>query len=107
MHGEEEAVKAAEASSALFSGAGDMENVPSVEVEASVINNGIALTELMVTAKLVPSKSEARRAIEQGGAYVNNELVNDVGFVVTDKLVNDNHIMLRRGKKAYCKVIVK
>lgn len=107
IHSEAEAQKAAEAAAALFGGAGDMNNVPQVDIDSKEIENGVALTDLMVLSKLVPSKSEARRAIQQGGAYVNNNVINDVNHMITSKDVNDKYIMLRRGKKAFCKVVVK
>lgn len=107
VHGEEEAQKCEKAALSLFSGAGDSENIPNIEVSSDEINKGIALTDLMVLGKLVPSKSEARRAIQQGGAAVNDTIINNVDYIVGSKEVNDNHIMLRRGKKAFCKVVIK
>ena len=104
VHGEEEAKKAEEAAQALFSGKGDLNNVPSINVSSSEITAGIAITDLLVRSNLVPSKSEARRAIQQGGAAINDDIVNDVNYVVDSKDVKDNHIMLRRGKKSFCKV---
>ena len=107
IHSEADAQKAAEAAAALFSGAGDMNNVPQVDIDLKEIENGVSLADLMVLAKLVPSKSEARRAIQQGGAYVNNDVISDVNYIVTSNEVDHNCIMLKKGKKSFCKVVLK
>ncbi len=107
VHGEEEANKAEQAAQALFSGKGDSENIPHIDVPLSEISAEIPLTDLLVRANLVPSKSEARRAIQQGGAAVNDTVITDVNYTVGQNDVDHNQIMLRRGKKSFCKVVIK
>ena len=106
IHGEEEAEKAKAASRALFS-AGDSSLTPSVEVEESVLVDGkIDVNSLLVLGKMVPSKSEGRRAIEQGGVSIDGEKVTDVRATVTlDQLKAG--ALIKRGKKSFNKFILK
>ena len=106
IHGEEEATKAREASHALF-GAGNSELTPSVEVDAETLVDGaIDLNSLLVLGKMVPSKSEGRRAIEQGGVSVDGEKVANVKMTVTKEQLEAG-VLIKRGKKAYAKFILK
>ena len=78
VHGEEEAIRAQDASRALFSGAADLNNMPTTEVDAGVVKDGAAgLLDLMVAAGLSASKGEARRLIQQGGVMLDGEKVTD------------------------------
>ena len=106
VHGEEEAMKANDSAEALFGGAGDLTNIPSVEVAKEEILSGIKLIDLAVISGLTPSKSEARRAIQQGGLYLNGEKTYDVDQIVGEKDINDGCFMLQRGKKNFCRVKV-
>ena len=63
--------------------------------------------DLLVLTKLCPSKSEARRNVTQGGVSVKEEKVSDIGFAVTKDMFENNELMLRRGKKAFIKVVLK
>ena len=106
IHGEEEAIKAREASHALFS-SGNSDLTPSVEVDgASLINGEIDVNSLLVLGKMVPSKSEGRRAIEQGGVSVDGEKITNVKAVVTKENLTSG-VLIKRGKKAYAKFILK
>ena len=106
VHGEEEAEKAKAASRALY-GAGDSSLTPSVEVDAAALVDGqIDLNSLLVLGKMVPSKSEGRRAIEQGGVSVDGEKVTDVRAMVTEAQLKDG-ILVKRGKKSFMKFILK
>lgn len=104
VHGEEEATKAMNAAEALFANSGDSESIPSIEIERSELDSGIKLIDLLVNAKLVPSKSEARRAIEQGGVAINNEKIKDLNLLVDNSFIQNEQILLKRGKKNFCKV---
>ena len=106
VHGEEEAEKARAAAKALYS-AGDSSLTPSTEVDASELADGVVtLNRLLVLGKLVPSGSEGRRAIEQGGVSVDGEKVTDVRALITkDQLVNG--ILVKRGKKSFNKFLLK
>jgi len=106
VHGEEEANKARAAAQALY-GAGDSSLTPSVEVDAAILVDGkIDLNSLLVLGKMVPSKSEGRRAIEQGGVSVDGEKVTDVKAVVTEAQLKDG-ILVKRGKKSFNKFVLK
>lgn len=101
VHGEEEARKAAEAAKALFGGGGLTEATPSTEIGADEIAGGLSVIDVMARVGLASSKSEARRAIQQGGAYVNGERVTDIGCLLTLDDAKDGLIELRKGKKDY------
>ena len=106
VHGEEEAEKAQAMARSLFV-SGGAENAPVVEVEeANLVDGAIDLNSLLVLGKMVPSKSEGRRAIEQGGVSVDGEKVTDVRALITkDQLVNG--ILVKRGKKSFNKFLLK
>ena len=105
IHGEEEATKAKEASRALF-GAGDSALTPSVEVsEESLVDGKVDVNSLLVLAKMVPSKSEGRRAIEQGGVSVDGEKISDVRATVTKEQLTAG-VLIKRGKKNFAKFIL-
>jgi tyrosyl-tRNA synthetase len=106
VHGEEEAKKAEAAALNLFSGGGAAE-VPSVEITKDDIKDGINIMDLLVITKLCPSKSEARRNVTQGGVSVNDGKVEDINFTVTEAMFENGELMVRRGKKAFIKVIIK
>jgi len=106
VHGEEEATKAQNAARALF-GAGDSALTPSVEVDAEILVDGkIDVNSLLVLGKMVPSKSEGRRAIEQGGVTVDGEKITDVRATVTKEQL-EGGILIKRGKKSFNKFILK
>lgn len=105
VHGKEEADKAEAAAKALFSGEGDDSNMPTTELE-NVSSEGIALLDAMVIAKLITSKGEGRRLIEQGGVSVNNEKVNDVYLVLTKESLKEG-VKIKKGKKIFHKIILK
>ena len=105
VHGEEEANKAQASAKALF-GAGADADIPTAELtEADLIDGQIDILSILVKAGLVPSKSEARRAVEQGGVSVDGEKVTDIKKLYTaDELKNG--IVVKRGKKSFKKVVL-
>ena len=106
IHGEEEAEKAKAASRALFVG-GSSELTPSVEVAADALSDGkIDVNSLLVLGKMVPSRSEGRRAIEQGGVTVDGEKVTDVKATVTEEALRTG-VLIKRGKKSFVKFLLK
>ena len=106
VHGEEEAEKAKTASHALFAGGSDDSNMPTTELTIDQLTDGaIGIMDLMLACKLVPSKSEARRLIQQGGVFVNEEKVTDIGFQVTEAMLKEN-VKIRKGKKTFHKAIM-
>ncbi|MBR5536693.1 MAG: tyrosine--tRNA ligase, partial [Clostridia bacterium] len=107
VHGTEEAEKARAAAKALFANGGVSENMPTSEFTAEEIGEGIAILDLMVKAKLAPSKGEARRLVQQGGVMVNEEKVTafDRTFTVADIQAGD--FIIKKGKKTFHRVVVK
>ena len=106
VHGEEEAAKAQEAARALFS-SGNAAHMPAAELTASDFTDGaIDILTLLVKTGLVPSKSEARRAVEQGGVSVDGEKVADIKAVLKAGQFEGEGIVLKRGKKNFRKVTV-
>lgn len=104
VHGEEEALKAQKAAEALFGGKGDAESVPSIEIPSAEIGAGIKLLDLLVRTGLTPSKSEARRAVQQGGVYINEEKILDIDSTLNQSFAKEGQILLQRGKKNFCRV---
>ena len=105
IHGEEEAQKARVASKALF-GQGDSTLTPSVTVPAEMlINDAIDVNGLLVLGKMVPSRSEGRRAIEQGGVTLDGEKVTDVKALVTREQL-EKGVLIKRGKKSFNKFVL-
>ncbi len=103
VHGEEEAEKAQASARAIFS-AGDSENMPSVVLSDEDFRDGtIDILTMLVKAELVPSRSEARRAVEQGGVTADGEKITDIKTTFTKEQIAAG-VVLRRGKKAYKKV---
>ena len=107
VHGEEEAVKAQESSRALFS-SGNAANMPTAELEESDFTEGmIDILTLLVKSGLVPSKSEARRAVQQGGVSVNGEKVEDIKTAYAPETFDGEDFVLKRGKKNFRKIVMK
>ena len=106
VHGEEEAEKAKIASHALFAGGGDDSNMPTTNITEDQLNDGsIGIMDLMVACKLVASKSEARRLVQQGGIFVNDEKIAAIDFAVTKDMLKDG-VKIRKGKKTFHKAIM-
>ncbi len=108
VHGEEEAKKAQEGARALFSGA-DTSHMPTTEIsEEDFDEEGkIDLITLLVKAELVPSRSEGRRAIQQGGVSIDGEKLTDIYHTVEKDAFAGDGIVLQRGKKKFKKICVK
>ncbi|MCI6914687.1 MAG: tyrosine--tRNA ligase [Lachnospiraceae bacterium] len=106
VHGEEEATKADVAAKAIFV-SGTTENMPESEITAEdFVDGSIELTSLLVKAGLVKSKTEGRRAVEQGGVSVNGEKITDVKYTLTEADFAEE-LILKRGKKNFRKIILK
>ncbi|MDO4451873.1 MAG: tyrosine--tRNA ligase [Lachnospiraceae bacterium] len=107
VHGEEEAAKAQESSRELFT-SGAAANMPTAELEAEdFVDGNIDILTMLVKSGLVPSKSEARRAVQQGGVAVDGEKVEDIKTDYAKDDLSGDGIVLRRGKKNFRKVIAK
>ena len=108
VHNREEAEKAQEAAKALFSNGGDLSNIPTTELTSDDLVDGkLDIVTLLVKSGLCPSKSEARRAVEQGGVEAAGEKVSDLGKSFTADALSGEGVVLKRGKKSYNRVILK
>ena len=106
VHGKEEAQKAQDAAKALFAGGGDMANVPSVALKEEDFRDGVVdILQVLVSAGLCNTRSEARRAVEQGGVTVADEKVTDVKTTYNKDYFADG-VMVKKGKKSFKKVTV-
>ena len=105
VHGEEEATKAQESARALFSG-GNAANMPTAVITEENLRDGeIDIMGLLVASGLCASRSEARRAVQQGGVAVNGEKVASIEASYKPEDINKEDFVLRRGKKNYRKII--
>lgn len=100
VHGEEEAKKAEEASNALFSGQGNLDNMPTVKIE----NTDISILDTIILTNIAPSKGQARTLVNQGGISLNDEKITDVNYVLSDKDFSDGYAILKKGKKVFYKL---
>ena len=108
VHGEEEANKALEASKALFAGGGSLENMPTTELSDDQFTDGaIDIISMMVAAGMVASRSEGRRAIEQGGVTVEGEKITDIGTKFTKEDLCGEGKIVKKGKKSFNRIIAK
>ena len=104
VHSEEEAQKAQETARGLFSGGADTQNMPSTTLTADQLTDGrIGVLDMMLAAKLVPSKREARQLIQQGGVLLDGEKVTDPTMTVSAEALAAG-VVIKKGKKVYHKV---
>lgn len=107
VHGEEEALKVKKTSAEIFSQEGTSENMPGIELSSQKFDQGIDVKDLLVEAKMVSSKSEAKRLIEQGGIKLNQVKVTDFDLIINKSLLVNNEMIIQKGKKIFIKVISK
>ena len=108
VHGEEEATKAKNASHALFAGGGDSAHMPTTELSAADFADGdLDILSLLVKSGLAPSRSDARRAVEQGGVSLADEKVTDIRASYNADVFGADGLVLKRGKKKFVKIVVK
>ena len=107
VHGEEEAKKAEEAARALFAGGGSSENMPTATLtDDQFVNGSIDILGVMVAAGMASSRSEARRAVEQGGVSVKGEKVTDIKASYTKDIIGAEEFIVKKGKKSFKKIVV-
>ena len=108
VHGEEEAEKAQTAARALFSGQGSLENMPSYNLTAEDFTDGsIDILAVLQKSGLAPTRSEARRNVEQGGVSVDGTQIKDIKAVFAKDQFAGDGVVVKRGKKNFKKVILK
>ena len=104
VHGEEEAKKAEESAKALFSGAGTLE-MPTVTITEGDLRDGkIDILGILTVSGLTPSRSDARRAVEQGGVSVDDVKITDIRTLYAPEDLSGDGIVVRRGKKNYKRI---
>ena len=107
MYHGEESISLAEKRYSTVANGGIPENIEEVEIDKSLVENGILLTDLLVLTKIVPSKSEGRRMIEQTGISINGSKENDVTKQITIDVFENNALIIQKGKKQFKKIILK
>lgn len=112
IHGKDEAEKALSGAKAAFGGGGDRNAIPAIQLDKTRFDSGYNIAALFVDAKLCASRSEARRLIEQGGAFVSDADGELAAITDVDKAVDSSRfdsageLTLRAGKKRYCRILV-
>lgn len=104
IHGEEEAKKAQSAAESLFGAGGNMDNVPTVKIENEQV--GSLLLDILVAGKIIPSKAEGKRLVQQGGLSLNGEKVTDIKRTLNKEDFEDEVALIKRGKKNFNKIII-
>ena len=107
IHGEEEALKAQDAAQALFAGGGDSRNVPSYEITRQTLQEDGRLTTLLALCGLCASRGEARKMVQAGAVMAAEEKVSDIDAVIAPEQIGTDGLLLRKGKKNYCRLILK
>lgn len=107
IHGEEEAGKAADAAQALFAGGGDMNNVPTFQVTAAMLQEDNRLTSLLALCGLCASRGEARKMVQAGAVLVGEDKATDMEARIQADQIGPEGLLLRKGKKNYCRLILK
>ena len=106
VHGEEEAAKAKDAAEAAFGGASSA-NMPSTDISADEMGEGINILDLLMTCGLIPSKGEGRRLVQQGGVSIGSEKVAAIDRMVTAADFTDGEVIIKKGKKVFHRVVLK
>ncbi|GKH46971.1 MULTISPECIES: tyrosine--tRNA ligase [Anaerotruncus] len=107
VHGQQEADKALAAARALFGAGSQSDDMPTTTLSAADLAGGrIAVADLLVKTGLAPSKGEAKRLIQQGGVSVDDEKVSDFTVEIGTDAFEKGHVILKKGKKIYHKVLL-
>jgi len=106
-HGEEEAIKAKDTATAIFAGGTqDDSSIPTTEITKDQLTTDPHITELFVLSGLATSRSDARRLINGGGAYLNSVRITDTEVLITTSDFTSNQLMLRSGKKKHHRILL-
>ena len=100
VHGEEEAKKAEAASNALFEGKGSLEHMPTVKLQ----NSNCSILDAIIESGIAPSKSQARTLINQNGISLNDNVISDVNYTLSDDDFKEGYAILTKGKKIFYKL---
>lgn len=105
IHGEADALEARNTAKALFSGAANIDTMPTAKIKPDDFNNGsVAVVDLLTMSGLCPSKGDARRVIEQGGVCVDDEKISDTSFSLNVSKFDKGFVILKKGKKQFIKI---
>ena len=108
IHGEDEANKAQEGARALFSTGADTDNMPTTELSSDDFTDGaVGVLDLMLKAGLIPSKGEGKRLVQQGGVAVDDVKITDIFAKISASDFEKGHVIIKKGKKVYHKVVIK
>lgn len=105
-HGEEYIKEAEERYNTVANG-GVPQDIEIFEIDSKIIEEGISLIDLLVLSKMVPSKSEARRIIEQNGISINSLKNNDVKAIINNENIINEELIIQKGKKQFKKIVIK
>lgn len=107
VHGQENADKALETARALFADGGQNDDMPTTTLSVADFSDGkLGMLELLVKTGIAPSKGEARRLVQQGGVSIDDVKVEDITAAIDQSALEKGHIILRKGKKIYHKVVL-
>ena len=106
VHGEQDADNALMASKSLFANEGGGGSIPTSEVTESELKSGINVIDLLEKMNLIPTRSEGRRLIQQGGIKLNDVKVNTIDLTITKEYFKDGILMIQKGKKVFHRVTV-
>ena len=104
LHGEQEAKKSEETAKKTFSENSIGSALPSIEIKKNQLSEKLTIVDLIILSKLEKSKSEVRRLIKGSGVKINNQVINDEKFIISEKLFENDTIKLSLGKKRHIKV---
>ena len=105
VHGEEEALKVQQASEEIFSNKGNSQNTDTIELSKDVLNNNSNVIDVLMLSGIFESKSETKRLIEQNGVSINGEKVKSIDMIVTEDMLEDNALLIQKGKKKFIKML--
>ena len=105
VHGEEEALKVQQASEEIFSNKGNSQNTDTIELSKDVLNNNSNVIDVLMLSGIFESKSETKRLIEQNGVSINGEKVKSIDMIVTEDMLEDNALLIQKGKKRFIKML--
>ena len=106
VHGEEEAKKAAEAANSLFGSGGDAGNMPTLEVTTEELKEDARISTMLVRSGLCKSQSDARKQIGQNAVSLDNVKITDAAAVIDYASISPDGILLKKGKKGFCRIVL-
>ena len=104
LHGEKESLKSEKIAKEAFSNNSSGSSLPSIELSKRILNENINIIDLVVLAKFEQSKSEVRRLIKGKAVKINNQIIEDEKFIISDKIFKDNYVKLSIGKKRHIRI---